>query len=262
MKRRLDSLTLLVGIAMLAACWPGVSSAGVYKCVTAAGKVTYSDKPCAGNESRAGMDVKGMTYSSDEVIFANEAATEIIQEQREVERQEAQARGSQVHVPIPGSADRLRSLEMRAKSMAASPSEKAALNAEIRRIKDGSAGMRTEAEQKEVDAALRGAGSMVESRQRGSAKSLQEINRKYDSPETAAASEARKTRARSQAQQQERERLERQNKAAAAGIANGGTPWVPAAGGAIDPKSGEFKVDAAGGYVDPKTGKFVPVPGK
>jgi hypothetical protein len=156
---------------------PFVAHAGVYKCVDSTGKATYSDKPCTGNESRAGMDVKGMTYSSDEVMYFNERAASIIQSERAAQ----------------------------------------------------------EAEEQAVEPVRSAPGS--------TAKDAQE----------------RKS-ARKQAQKAERD--EHQRKAASAGIQNGGTPWIPAAGGAIDPKTGEFKVDAAGGYVDPKTGKFIPASGK
>jgi hypothetical protein len=157
-------------------CTPLAAHAGVYKCVDSTGKATYSDKPCRGDESRAGMDVKGMTYSSDEVIYSNEKAAGIMQQERELELREEGARIA-----------------------AQGPVE-------------------------------------VESTEK-----------------------PRKPRAKAAAQAGQGEK---QNKARNAGIQNGGTPWVPVAGGAIDPRTGEFKVDAAGGYVDAKTGKFIPSTGK
>lgn len=157
---------------------PLAANAGVYKCVNAAGKTTYSGKPCRGNESHAGMDVKGMTYSSDEVMYSNERAASIMQN----ERQALQIEEATTVLPQPGGAT------------------------------------------------------------------------SHD--------DAEKTKARERARQAERELARRRGKASSAGIQNGGTPWVPAAGGAVDPKTGEFKVDAAGGHIDATTGKFVPVPGK
>lgn len=69
--------------------------AALNKCVDAKGKVTYTDKPCTGIGRRAGMDVKGMTYSSQEVTNANEAyAHSLAGERRQREAEYAKDRAA------------------------------------------------------------------------------------------------------------------------------------------------------------------------
>lgn len=264
----------LTALAVLVV-WATPSSAGFYKCVDAKGKVTYSDKPCRGDESRAGMDVKGMTYSSDEVMYSNDRAAGIIQSERQERMAEDEARARAHSQPSSNELstddlNKIRSLEMRAKSMAAKPSERAAIRKEIERIKDGSAGHRTADEQQTVDNALKGTGSLNQNRQRRSQEQLQQINAKHDTPERQAADAERKARARQRALQQAQQQAQRQaqkqeeqrQRAASAGIQSGGTPWVPVAGGAVDPMTGQFKADTGDAYVDPLTNERTPAPPK
>ena len=250
--------TVLLFCACVPAAW-----ADVNKCVGADGKVTYTDKPCAGIGRQADMDVRGMTYSSEEAN-AGQAVAESIRQSGESNTQSRQAAYART--------EREREVNRRFDEQASKSKDhyrKLGKNFEAR-------GANAQA-----DIESQRQASLAEI---GAQPSSSEINRRYDrlikdsrdaynrlgpnfagrAVESEGITESQRRnalRGSTSAESHPRRPLPAAPPHTAVQQVidvNSGTVMVPAAGGVVDPRDGTFHQEAAGGYVNTRTGEFEP----
>jgi len=250
----------------------------MYKCAAANGKIEYSDRPCA-----TGVEVKRLAPDGGPSPEDVARARMRVQADREkfgpggasgTETAGVGAERPPNQMSEYDAARRVRELNTLLGSTTIDKEKRRAAQDELDRYQRGVAQRMTAQDQADLARLRVGLGSIDPATRKSAEQQQRAILDRYENPQALAqrqqvdAEEARRRAAINAAAHAQAAKVNASTLAAGAPpqvsgpmpILPNGQPLTPAAGGAIDPRTGTFYSSAAGGYVNSQTGKFVPAP--